>query len=339
VALLAAVIAAVPGAAAAALPVGSPKSLRQARAADAVARGAEMERWSVDFINPRTREHVTVLVFQRGPLSGRSAYGEVFDSRWAPFGGTEVSVMVEPASGRRLEWRGSDLIALTRKGSLWRLRVEAAGVGTGGVTADALLRRTRAGITAGRWRLPPWSKGRAGRLSWALPVATSRASGRIRVGTHERNLDGWRASIEHAWASQPLWPLNYDNWETAVVHTRRGGAWVLQGINRADYLTGPGARDAFWLGVRARVGAGAPRICRPRLDHRAWLNRIGARTRETRTTRCGGHVVTFRNPLDVSVRSDRAEEGFVTYPATTNLGGPGWVRWIGRGLPFGGFPR
>lgn len=333
-AVLTAGIATVSAATASALPVGSPQSLRQARAADAFSRSAEMERWSVDFVNPRTRAHFNVTVFQRGELSGRSAYGEVFDSTWLRFRRTELGLMVEPASGDRLEWRGTELVALTRAGRRWRVRVEAEGV-----RVDAMLTRVRAGITAERWQLPPWYYRRPGTLSWALPVATSRASGRMELETHERNLRGWRASIEHAWGFQPLGPTNYDNWETAVVHTRRGGAWLLQGVNRADYLTGPGARDAFWLGVRGQVGRGGVRICRPRLQRQAWLDKRGRTTRETRRTECRSTATTFRNPLDWSFHAAYGDHNVVTYPATTQGGGTGWVRWIGHGLPFGGIPR
>lgn len=332
-AVLAAAIAAAP-AAAHALPAGSPKSLRQARPADALPRGAEMERWSIDFVNPRTRAHFNVTMFQRGELSGRSAYGEVFDSIWLPVRRTELTLTVEPATGDRLEWRGNELVALTRVRNRWRLRIEADQV-----RADIALSRVRAGITAAHWRLPPWYKRRAGTLWWSLPVATSSASGRVQLETHARHLKGWRASVEHAWGFQPLWPDNYDNWETAVVHTRGGGAWVLQGVNRSDHLTGPGARDAFWLGVLGQVDRDGVRICRPRLHRQAWRDRLGRRTRETRRTRCRSTATTFRNPLDWSFRGEYGDHSVVTYPATTRTGGAGWVRWIGNGLQFGGIPR
>src|SRR6266511_3983298 len=124
VVLLTAAIGAVSAATAEALPVGSPKSLRPARAADAFLRGAEMERWSVDFVNPRTRAHFNVTISQRGQLAGRFAHSDVFDSTWLPFPRDEIGPMVGPTTRDRLEWRGRDLVALTRRGRRWRVRVE-----------------------------------------------------------------------------------------------------------------------------------------------------------------------------------------------------------------------
>jgi hypothetical protein len=56
-----------------------------------------------------------------------------------------------------------------------------------------------------------------------------------------------------------------------TIHQRRGGASLAFGLNRSDTLTGPGARDAQWLGVLARVRAGGrTRICRPVVHRRRW---------------------------------------------------------------------
>ena len=42
------------------------------------------------------------------------------------------------------------------------------------------------------------------------------------------------------------------------------------GLDRTDTITGPGARDAQWHGLLARVGSRGVRVCRPRIDRRKW---------------------------------------------------------------------
>ena len=50
----------------------------------------------------------------------------------------------------------------------------------------------------------------------------------------------------------------------------RGGTWVAFGLNGTDTVSGPGARDAMWLGVLARTGRRGTRVCRPRIHRRGW---------------------------------------------------------------------
>ena len=65
---------------------------------------------------------------------------------------------------------------------------------------------------------------------------------------------------------------------------------MAYGLNRLDTVTGPGARDAQWLGLLARAGPNGVRVCRPRVDRRRWALLYPEFTRyATRLRfRCGG---------------------------------------------------
>jgi hypothetical protein len=111
-------------------------------------------------------------------------------------------------------------------------------------------------------------------VSWATPIASGRVTGAYQIeepsplGVTRFDLRGWRATLEHSWGSlNRLWPL-FTGWEHAAVHTRHGPTWVLHGLTRLDFATGPGARDAFWQGLLTRVDARGVRVCRPALVRR-----------------------------------------------------------------------
>lgn len=72
---------------------------------------------------------------------------------------------------------------------------------------------------------------------------------------------------------------------------------MLYGLNRTDTITGPGARDAQWLGLLARINGRRMTICRARIDRRRWLSTYpelhlwATRTR----VRCGGISFNVRD--------------------------------------------
>ena len=78
-------------------------------------------------------------------------------------------------------------------------------------------------------------------MSWSTPVATSRVKGRVRIGDKTVRLDGWRGSLEHRWGTISRQWHAWDHLGAALVHSRAGSAWMLQGLNRRDLLTGTGA--------------------------------------------------------------------------------------------------
>ena len=63
---------------------------------------------------------------------------------------------------------------------------------------------------------------------------------------------------------------------------------MLLGLNRRDFLTGAGARDAFWLGLLVRTTARGTSFCRPRIVRRRWLVSIeGPLAVESVSASCG----------------------------------------------------
>jgi hypothetical protein len=62
-------------------------------------------------------------------------------------------------------------------------------------------------------------------------------------------------------------------WDEYVVR-RHGATWFAFGLNRADTVTGPGARDAAWLGVLARATRRGVTGCRPRIFRTHWTESV-----------------------------------------------------------------
>jgi hypothetical protein len=103
-----------------------------------------------------------------------------------------------------------------------------------------------------------------------MPIASSIAKGSIDVGGTHFGLGGWLVSYEHTWGDLIEGDRAWDYWDDWVVH-RGGQTWIAYGLNRSDTDTGPGAREAMWLGLLARVTPGGMSLCRPRIDRRGWV--------------------------------------------------------------------
>jgi hypothetical protein len=134
-------------------------------------------------------------------------------------------------------------------------------------------------------------------VNYNVPVAAGRVKGALDVLGRRLELTGWRGSFEHIWGSFSYEDrVNWAHWDAYAIH---GAAttWLAFGMNRRDTITGPGARDAQWLGVLARVGRRGTRLCRPRIDRRAWTfsaDLTADPVPHRLSARCRGMRVVFR---------------------------------------------
>ncbi len=323
-----------PTAAAAAPPLGAPSTVRVSRAADERAHPrARTEVWELQAVHPRTKR--TVLVRLRDAEGFRTAVVTV------P-GENGTSRQVEPD----LVFRGGD-----RHGARFEAPGARASLGWRGRRVTLALHGPQ---VSGRLRLagPPgplatgWRLGEAMRypqqraervtVNYNVPVAAGRLSGVLTVEGRRLRLTGWRGSFEHIWGSFSYEDTqNWAHWDAYAVH-RGKATWLAFGMNRRDTILGPGARDAQWLGVMARVGADGTRVCRPRIHRRAWdppspitadpvAHRLDAR--------CAGMRVVFqdgrrprawlRSDGHIAVRQQAVR-------ATTTAGGAGVARHDSR---------
>jgi hypothetical protein len=291
-----AVLPATPAAAAAGgAPLGAPGRLRVSRAADERAHPrARTEAWELQAVDPRTRR--AVLIRLRHAESFPTAVVTVPDPagvqrRLEPdlafrAGGRRGARFTGPGGSARLTWPG-------RRITLELQDPEISG---------RLTLSGRPGPLAVGWNLGEalrYPEQRAERVTVAynVPVAAGRVRGRLRVLGRTLRLTGWRGSFEHTWGSFSYEDhANWAHWDTYTVHRKRA-TWLAFGLNRRDTILGPGARDAQWLGLLARVTRRGTRVCRPRIDRRAWdfpspitadpvAHRLDAR--------CGGMRAVFR---------------------------------------------
>ena len=297
---------------ASALAPGAPRHVRTARPADEQPRaGAPAEDWTLELVDPRSKAYAALRVF-RDPNDGRRARLEL---RRGKDGFTDDYIVYPPA--------------ISHSGRAWTIRFSSE-------TSDGEIRLkgARAGVTAQRWGL-----GReAGfaehvTMSWATPVATARATGHIRMGTQTVDIGGWRGSLEHRWGTYARSWHAWDHAGTGLVHTRGGSAWMLFGLNRRDYLTGAGARDALWLGLLVRVTARGTSFCRPRIVRRRWLVSIdGPVAVERVTASCGGlRRVRFTRIDDTALPGSSFGEFGDESRARTRPAGAAWIRYAGHG--------
>jgi hypothetical protein len=106
---------------------------------------------------------------------------------------------------------------------------------------------------------------------------------------------------------------------------------MLQGMNRRDLLTGPGARDAFWLGLLVRVTPGRTTFCRPRIVRRRWLVGIDGPSAVTSfRASCAGHRVRFRRLPDALVLGNEFGELGEDSRASARPRGAAWIRYAGH---------
>jgi hypothetical protein len=293
--LAAAVWLAVTAAPALAAPPGAPGTLRVSRAGDERAHPrARTEQWDLQAVDPAT--HRAVLIRLRHAEGYPTAIvtigdgdGEGEPRRLEPnvvfHSGTAAGARFDgPGASARLGWSGRR-VALELSGPEVSGRVMLAG---------------RPGPFAARWRLGeafryPQQRAEPVRVGYDVPVARGRVSGSVTALGRTLRLDGWRGSFEHVWGSFAFDDrANWAHWDAYAVH-RRHATWLAFGMNRRDAILGPGARDAQWLGVLARVDRRGTRVCRPRIDRRRWAvglpitsdpvaYRLGARCRGLRAT-------------------------------------------------------
>jgi hypothetical protein len=251
---------------AAAAPRGAPGTLRPARAADHAHHRGLSEWWTLRLVRPARTGWLEVRAYRESNSRGLDVMG----------GDGEGEAVSERFAAPLLTARAR---SLTAGGPDGRLQVRRGGrriVLTGRVQGRLKLTGIRRGVTATRWRLGeavryPSARWRPVTLSWSMLVATAKVHGTLTLpGGRQLRLDGWRASYEHGWGDILREDGAWSYWDQAIVHRRGGRAWIVFGLNRSDTVTGPGARDAQWLGLLARVGPHGTRICRPHVHRAGW---------------------------------------------------------------------
>jgi hypothetical protein len=142
---------------------------------------------------------------------------------------------------------------------------------------------------------------------------------------------GWRGSLEHRWGtSSPLW-CAWDHAGTALVHTRRESAWMLLGVNRRDFPTGAGVRDAFWLGLLVHTTARRTTFCRPGIVRRGRVDSLDGPLAVRRiSAACGGHRVRFRWIPSTSLPGYSFGRIGDESRAAARPRGPAWIRYAGH---------
>jgi hypothetical protein len=321
------VLAASPAPADARPDLGAPRFIRTAKAPDALPRPRSVfEEWSLHLVDPRSRALLLVDVDRAPDRTSGTVYA--FDGR-RPL---EVQTFALGASARdRLSWVSpSGRLEMIRGRRGWRVRLE-----TGTARARFRVTRTRAGVTARRWRLGRDGLGHLLHISWSAPVAVGRVRGSFEIDDPYRGpvrfkLGGWRATLEHSWGYINRTTTYFIGWEHAAVHERHGGTWLIHGLNRLDLLTGPGARDAFWLGLLVRVDRHGARVCRPLLARR-YPYEPDVRT-TTMRARCPGARLVLRvmRGTDYGTEGDWTE---IESRVATRPRGFGWWRSV-ENWPF-----
>jgi hypothetical protein len=292
------VLLAAPAAPAAAAKVGAPSTLRVSRAADERAHPtARTEQWELQAVDPRTGRAVlirlrhaegfptAVVTVPEAGVQRRLEPGLVFR------GGNRSGARFDgPDSSANLSWRN-------RRITLVLADPEVSG---------RLTITGRPGPLATGWRLGeafryPQERAERVTVNYNVPVASGRVTGKLSVLGRTLDVTGWRASFEHIWGAFSYEDrANWAHWDAYTVH-RKGTTWLAFGMNRRDTILGPGARDAQWLGVFARVNRDGTRLCRPRVDRRAWVftiplsadpvaHRLEARCRGMRTVFTEGEL-------------------------------------------------
>ena len=309
-ALLLAVAAAEP---AAALAPGAPRHVRTARPADAAARPRALsEDWMLELVDPRSKAYVALRVF-RNPDEGQGARLEM--NRGGD-GFVADDIAFAPA--------------IARRGGAWTIRFSSARS-----DGEIRLARARPGATAQRWGLGR-EAGYADHvtMSWATPVATARVMGHVRIGAQRVELGGWRGSLEHRWGTYSRNWRAWDHAGTGLVHTRGGSAWMLLGVNRRDFLTGPGARDAFWLRLLVRATPRGTSFCRPRIVRRRWLVSIdGPVAVGSFRASCGRRRIRFTRIADTALPGNSFGEFGDESRARARPAGAAWIRYAGHPVP------
>jgi hypothetical protein len=300
-AVLVALLLAVLAPQAAAAPRGAPRSIGTSSPADhADHPGAMHEWWSVRLVDPRSRAWLDVTADRELDVRGVRVMGVNAANQWVEdgFGTTDIA-----AHATSLDAIGPDgRLAIRDRGARMALESTAA-------TGTLRLTNTRRGPAARGWRLGEGlAIGGAGFRpvtldGWSMPIATATARGSLNIRGTPFDVRGWRASYQHGWGDVLQGDRAWEFWDQLVVHAPHGVTYVAYGLNRLDTVTGPGARDAQWLGLLARVGPRGVRVCRPRVDRRRWALLYPEFTRyATRLRfRCGGHELRTGDAQTMSI--------------------------------------
>jgi hypothetical protein len=278
--------------------LGAPSTLRVSRAVDERSHaGARTEQWELQAVDPRSRRAVLIrLRHAEGfPTAVVTVPGTDFQRR------LELDLAFQGGDRTGARFQGPDGSATLR----WpgrRITLELADPEVSG-----RLRLTgRPGPFARAWQLGeafryPEQRPERVTVSYNVPVASGRVTGTLRALGRTLDLTGWRGSVEHIWGSFSYEDRdNWAHWDSYTVH-RQQTTWLAFGMNRRDTILGPGARDAQWLGVLARIDRRNTRLCRPRVDRRAWIfsmpitadpvaHRLDARCRGMRTVFTEGEL-------------------------------------------------
>jgi hypothetical protein len=311
------------GATAAGAPPGAPK-LRVARAADGRTQpSAFQEWWDIRVLDPRSHAMVA-LSFKRPPHestdpSSLHVTGLGQDNVTLPDGFSTGS-MTATASQLAV---GTSSVAFSRHGAA--VKLEGTDL-AGGFT----VRNTRRGPAALGFQL---GEGRFNKLvvpratlNWSMPIATGVARGSVDLRGKHVDLDGWLVSYEHTWGELIERDTAWTNWDNWLVH-RGGETWIGFGLNRRDTVTGPGAREAMWLGLLARVGRRGVSICRPRIVRTHWVSSYHpeSATAAHMAARCAKLRASFAETTQLHPAVDSSDFGGLTGPALLSGRGTGWV--------------
>ena len=310
-------VALAPGDASAALPPGAPK-LRPARLADSRAQPrADQEWWELRMFDPHSAAMVFVS-FRRMPANGSG-----FSVRGVGSEGmlTEASVGGEPTVTADEVAIGMSRVKLGARGAAISLLADHA---SGQVTVSHARRGPAAigfalGLGNSNGPVPA-------ALSWSLPIAYGVARGSVELWGRHIDVGGWLVSYAHTWADGLDDDTAYTHWDNWLVQ-RGASTWIAFGLNRRDTITGPGAREAMWLGLLARVGPGTPTICRPRVERRRWILPIDPLEKSIAhrlRAGCRGLRATFADDLAQAAIDTPNLPGTVA-PARVSGRGRGWV--------------
>jgi hypothetical protein len=319
-------------------PTGAPHILRVSRAADARAHPrARTEQWDLQALDPRTKRYVLIRLRRNG--DGLPNVALNMRDRDDLSESLEPDMTFRAGDRRGARFAGEDgTAALAWHGRPFRFRA------TGPSISGELTLAGRPGPFAAGWNLGqafrfPERRPERVRVNYDVPVAAGRLTGSLLVHGQALRLNGWRGSLEHAWGSFSWFDrANWADWDAYVVH-RRATTWLAFGMNRNDRILGPGARDAQWLGVLAQVGPGETRLCRPRIDRRAWAINVTPDydpLPHRLFARCHRMRVHFADRLLGSPLRDETYNGFRDQAVVARMrgGGLGTARHYRFGSPF-----
>ena len=243
--------------------------------------GPRTQFWRVRVVAPRKRVAVTATVWAAPELA---ATVTAIDPR-LPDGGHFLWFGAKSRSARpggvRLGGSGA-LVDLVRTRAGWRLDVRA-----GEVRAHFRLTNPAPGVRAGPWLVQRQEDRRRGRLYWATPAPSARASVRVTSESGTTRLKGADGYLDRTWGSLDLEQNSWSGWTFAQLVFGPRRAAIVHGVNNPDEIHGPHSADATLRPVVVRVSGGRVRACRGRVD------RYGPWPMPHMRARCGGRATWF----------------------------------------------